>query len=159
MTHDSYFNATDAKSCKFKTSNVTVLQPPAITVNVQVRAPECYGGPGIATASAVGGAGVYTYNWISLNSGQPTVILQPAPEPIFSDSVANGLELLYSEVLCRGTGSHLHLPYVPTQSGYCTLSIFNYLSTAYISGSQFQFNPQKVLSILVGPRVVINILL
>jgi gliding motility-associated-like protein len=57
-------NVTDLKGCKIS-SVITITEPSAINVSLSAGIVPCFGGNnGIDTASATGGTGVLTYNWM-----------------------------------------------------------------------------------------------
>jgi hypothetical protein len=62
--------ATDANGCT-ATANVTLINPPAITLTASGTNPTCAGfSNGSVTSSATGGTGTISYNWSTLGAGQ-----------------------------------------------------------------------------------------
>ncbi len=81
--------ATDANGCTVTDNSIVVAVRPPLQVTIG-DAYICAGNTGTLTASASGGDGTYTYNWMPGNLNGNSVAVSPASTTIFTVTVSDG---------------------------------------------------------------------
>lgn len=121
-------NVRDSNQCVPTAGTVIadILQPSRLQLISTITPAKCPGAQGSISAHLVGGAGTYTYAWLSLTA-KPVTTPQPQTVVVFGDSLLSGFTLTDDHggatPVCLGTGSQIGMTYSPSHSGYCSLQV------------------------------------
>jgi hypothetical protein len=116
---------------------------PALSITSSIANPMCNGGKGTISAQVLGGVETFTYFWSS--TATYSIIPQPTPYPIFSDSLQNSFTLdstLNESIVCHG--DDYYTTYT-SRFGYCSILVWpGSMSTLFSVGCSGCIDPSEV---------------